>query len=141
MPKPSTTDRGGPRKQLLLDVAADATTFRIADTRPPLEEVSETGGGTYRGMSIRFLYTVKVRPGARVDRVAGSGLLYASGGRAPYKISGTAAGGPDFSERVRGTWTFGSGCTGALRELRNTKASFVTSVDAAGRSTTKVWRA
>ena len=140
MPKAAATKRGLPRKQLLLDVAADSTTFRIADTRPPLEEVSETGSGTYRGISIRFLYTVKVRPGPSVDRVAGSGILYASGGRAPYKITGTA-GGHDFSERVRGTWAFGANCTGALRELRNAKATFVTSVDAAGRSSTKVWSA
>ena len=138
MPKSSSADRATTRK-LLFEVAADSTTFRIADTRPPLEEVSETGSGAFRGMSIRFLYTVKVTPGPKVDRIAGSGILYASGGRAPYRIAGTAAGGPDFSERVRGTWTFASGCTGALRMFRNIKASFVTSVDAAGKSSTRVW--
>jgi hypothetical protein len=126
------------RTDILFDVIADSTIFRIADTRPPLEEVSETGGGTFRGMKIRFLYTVKVRPGPRVDRVSGNGLLYATGGRAPYKISGTAAGGPDFSERVRGTWVFGRDCTGVLRDLRNAKTSFVTTVDAAGKSTTRI---
>ena len=138
MPKSSTADRATTRK-LLFELAADSTTFRIADTRPPLEEVSETGSGTFRGMSIRFLYTVKVTPGAKVDRIAGNGILYASGGRAPYRITGTAGGGPDFSERVRGTWAFANGCTGALRMFRNIKASFVTSVDAAGKSTTRVW--
>lgn len=138
MPKSRSADRAASRK-LLFEVAADSTTFRIADTRPPLEEVSETGSGTFRGMSIRFLYTVTVRPGPKVDRIAGNGILYASGGRAPYRITGTAAGGPDFSERVRGMWTFASGCTGALRMFRNIRASFVTSVDAAGKSSTTVW--
>ena len=130
-----------PRKSLLFEISSSSTVFRIADTKPPVEEVSETGEGTFNGMKVRTLYTVKVRPGRLVDRIDGHGILYAQGGgRAPYKISGLAGGGPDFSEKVRGAWVFGPSCTGNLRELRNARASFRTLVDSKGKSKTKVWR-
>ncbi len=124
----------------LLALTAQATTFRVADTEPPLEEVSETGGGQYDGVPVRFLYTVRVTPGADVDRIGGNGILYAKGARAPFRISGEAAGGPDFSERVRGTGTFGPDCTGRLVELSDTKVWFRTAVDPSGQSATTVWR-
>lgn len=126
------------RRPLVFEITANVTNFRIADTRPPLEEVSETGGGKIGATPIRMLYTVKVTPGPRVDRIAGNGILYAKGSRAPYRIRGVAGGGPSFSERVRGMWMFGPDCTGSLRELRNAKASFRTDVDAKGRSKTTV---
>ena len=130
-----------PRKALLFEISARSTIFRIADTKPPMEEVSETGEGKFNGLKLRTLYTVRVRPGRRVDRVDGHGIVYAhGGGRAPYKISGLAGGGPDFSEKVRGAWVFRPNCTGNLRELRNARASFQTIVDSKGKSKTKVWR-
>lgn len=89
-----------PRKSLLFETSSRSTTFRIADTKPPIEEVSETGERTPNGVKLRTLYTVRVRPGVRVDRIDGLGIVYAQGGgRAPYKISGLAGGGPDFSEK------------------------------------------
>ena len=127
------------RKTLLFEISAKSTTFRVADTTPPVEEVSETGAGVFNGLKIRILYTVKVRPGRRVDRIVGHGIVYAKYGRASYSIAGTAAGGPDFSEKVRGTWVFGSDCNGSLRELRNTKATFETKVDSKGKSKTRIW--
>ena len=130
-----------PRKTLLLEISSSSTVFRIADTKPPVVEVSETGEGTFNGMKLRTLYTVKVRPGKRVDRIDGHGIVYAQGGgRAPYKISGLEGAGPDFSEKIRGMWVFGPNCMGNLRELRNAKASFQTLVDSKGKSKTKVWR-
>lgn len=129
------------RKTPLFEIFASSTTFRIADTKPPMEEVSETGEGTFNGVKLRTLYTVRVRPGRRVDRIDGHGIVYSQGsGRAPFKISGLAGGGPDFSEKVRGAWVFGPNCTGNLRELRNARASFQTIVDSKGKSKTKVWR-
>jgi len=130
-----------PRKTLLLEISSSSTVFRIADTKPPVVEVSETGEGTFNGMKLRTLYTVKVRPGKRVDRIDGHGIVYAQGGgRAPYKISGLEGAGPDFSEKIMGMWVFGPNCMGNLRELRNAKASFQTLVDSKGKSKTKVWR-
>lgn len=129
-----------PRKTLLFEISSRSTTFRIADTKPPMEEVSEIGEGTLNGVKLRTLYTVRVRPGRRVDRIDGHGIVYSQGGRAPYKISGLAGGGPDFSEKVKGTWVFGSNCTGRLKELKNTRASFETLVDLKGKSITKVWK-
>ena len=78
-----------PRKTLLFEISSSSTVFRIADTKPPMEEVSETGEGKFNGLKLRTLYTVKVRPGRRGDRIDGHGIVYAQGGgRAPYKISG-----------------------------------------------------
>jgi hypothetical protein len=130
-----------PRKTLLFEISSSSTIFRIADTKPPMEEVSETGEGKFNGLKLRTLYTVKVKPGRRVDRIDGHGIVYAQGGgRAPYKISGLEGAGPDFSEKIRGTWVFGPNCMGNRRELRNAKASFQTLVDSKGKSKTKVWR-
>jgi len=91
-----------PRKSLLFEISSRSTTFRIADTKPPVEEVSETGEGTLNDVKLRMLYTVRVRPGRRVDRIDGNGIVFSQGGRAPYKISGVAGGGPDFSEKGQG---------------------------------------
>ena len=129
------------RKTLLFEISGRSATFRIADTEPPLEEVSTAGEGTFNGMKFRDLNTVRVRPGRRVDRIDGRGILFVQGGsRAYYKISGVAGGGPNFSETVRGTMLFDVKCTGNLKVLKNTRASFEILVDSRGRFKTKVWK-
>ena len=129
------------RKTLLFEISGRSATFRIADTDPPLEEVSTTGEGTFNGMKFRDLNTVRVRPGRRVDNIDGRGILFLQGGsRAYYQISGVAGGGLEFSETVRGTMAFGARCTGKLKVLKNTRASFQIMVDSKGRFRTKVWK-
>jgi len=48
-----------PRKSLLFEISSRSTVFRIADTKPPVEEVSETGEGTLNDVKLRMLYTVE----------------------------------------------------------------------------------
>ena len=131
-------------KKPLFEFTAKRATFRIADTKPPMEEVSVTGRGRFKGEEFVTLYTVKVRSGGDdpEDRISGPGImtLDEGRGRAAYRIRGGALGGPKFSEVVSGTIVFGSDCTGKLKELRNLKTYFETAVDPKGDSRTKVWR-
>ncbi len=130
-----------PRKTLLFKISGRSATFRIADTQPPLEEVSTTGEGTFNGMKFRDLNTIRVTPGRRLDRIDGRGILFVQGGsRAYYSISGVAGGGPEFSEVVKGTMVFGANCIGKLKVLKKTRASFEILVDSKGRFKTRVWR-
>jgi hypothetical protein len=55
-------------------------------------------------------------------------------------MTGTAGGGPNLSEVVRGTIVFGPRCSGHLEELKNVKAPFETTVDSKGESRTRVWK-
>ncbi|MEK6919581.1 MAG: hypothetical protein AABX62_00895, partial [Thermoproteota archaeon] len=66
-------------KTLLFEISGRSATFRIADTQPPLEEVSTTGEGTFNGMKFRDLNTIRVTPGRRLDRIDGRGILFVQG--------------------------------------------------------------
>lgn len=131
------------RRSPLLQFKAERAWFRIADTTPPMEEISVTGRGRYKGRSFATLYTVKVRPTEEAaDVIRGHGILFLGQGqgRATYAIAGRATGGPDFTEVVTGILRFGPRCTGGLKELSNLRTVFETRVDAKGASRTRVWR-
>lgn len=131
-----------PSKRLLFEFKAESATFRVADTVPPLEEISVVGKGRFKGKALTSLYTTRIRPtGGSRDREGGAGILYLEGGgRAVYRISGTIGSTDKWREMAEGTMTFGEHCSGSLKELRGVRASYVTLVNSKGKSMTKVWK-
>ena len=131
-----------PPKQLLFEFKAKSATFRVADTDPPLEEVSVVGKGRFKGKTLTSLYTTKITPTGRSrDAESGAGILYLEGGgRAVYKIRGTIGSTNKWREKSVGTMTFGEYCSGSLRKLRNVRATYDTLVNSKGKSHTKIWK-
>jgi hypothetical protein len=129
-------------KTLLLQFTAKSANFRVADTEPPLEEVSVVGKGRFGGKELTCLYTVRIVPtGKSKDRQEGAGILYLEGhGRATFRVAGALSSTPRWRERVAGTMSFGNDCTGEFEKLKNTRVSYQTLVNAKGKSTTKVWK-
>jgi hypothetical protein len=129
-------------KYPIFEFKIKSATFRIADTDPPLEEISVVGKGRYKHRVLTALYTTKMRPtGKPRDKEDGAGILYLEGnGRAAYKISGSIGSTRKWRELTKGTMTFGEDCTGSLKELKYLRASYVILVNSKGESETKVWR-
>jgi len=128
-------------KRLLFEFKAKSASFRVADTEPPLEEVTVVGKGRFKGKALTSLSTTRVTPTERSrDIEEGAGILYLQGnGRAAYKLSGSVGETRKWRELAMGTMTFGDDCVGSLRDLRNLRASYVTQVNSKGESHTKVW--
>jgi len=126
----------------LFQFRAKSANFRVADTNPPLEEVSVVGKGRYRGKELTTLYTVRIVPtGKTKDRQEGAGILYLEGGgRATYRVEGELSSTANWRERVSGTMSFDEDCVGEFENLKNTRVSYQTLVNSKGESTTKVWR-
>jgi hypothetical protein len=131
-----------PSKQLLFEFKAKSATFRVADTDPPLEEVTVVGKGRFRGKPLTSLYTTRITPtGKSRDREDGAGILYLEGGgRAAYRISGSVGSTDRWREMAEGTVTFGNHCSGSLSWLKNSRASYETLVNSKGESKTRVWK-
>jgi len=131
-----------PSKTLLFEFKADTATFRVADTEPPLEEVSVVGSGRFKGKNLTTLYTIRISPTkTSKDRHEGAGILYLEGGgRSTYRMKGTLISTPKWREVVTGTMALGDDANGDLRELKNLTVSYKTLVDANGKSSTKVWK-
>jgi len=128
-------------KRLLFEFKAKSASFRVADTEPPLEEVTVVGKGRFRGMDLTSLCTTRVRPTGRSrDVEEGAGILYLEGdGRAAYRVTGTIGKTRKWRELAKGTMTFGEDCVGSLKDLATLRASYATVVNANGGSHTKVW--
>jgi hypothetical protein len=131
-----------PSKYLLFEFKAKSANFRVANTNPPLEEVSVVGKGRYEGRLLTALYTTIVRPTGKLrDKEDGAGILFLEGnGRASYRISGSIGSTRKWSELAKGTMVFGKECIGSLKELKHLRASYVTQVNSKGMSRTKVWK-
>lgn len=131
-----------PSNPPLFELKAKSATFRVADGDRPLEEVSVVSKGRFTGLELTSLQTVRIHPtGKAHDRQEGTGILYLKGnGRATYRIEGQIRSTSAWREHVTGTMTFGRDCTKGLKDFANTKASFVTLVNAKGESTMKVWK-
>jgi len=129
-------------KRLLFELRAKPASFRVADTEPPMEEVTVIGKGRFKGKALTSLSTTRVRPtGGSRDAEEGVGILYLQGnGRAAYRVSGSIGETRKWRELGRGTMTFGEDCVGSLRDLRKMQASYTTLVNSKGESHTKVWR-
>jgi hypothetical protein len=131
-----------PSKRLLFELKSKSATFRVADTDPPLEEISVVGKGRFKGKVLTSLSTTRIRPtGESRDIEEGRGILYLEGnGRATYTIEGSIGSTHKWRELARGTMTFAEKCTGTLKELRKSRASYLTVVNLKGESHTKVWK-
>jgi hypothetical protein len=130
-----------PQKRLILEWKSKSATFRVADTNPPLEEISVVGKGRFRGKVLTSLCTTRITPTGRSrDKEQGIGILWSEGnGRALYRISGTIGSTDKWREMAKGTMSFGKNCVGSLKDLRNVRARYVTLVNSKGESETKVW--
>jgi len=131
-----------PSKRLLFELKSKSATFRIADTDPPLEEISVIGKGRFKGKLLTSLSTTRIKPtGKSRDIEEGRGILYLEGnGRAPYTIKGTIGSTRKWRELARGTMIFDEKCIGTLKELRKSRASYLTVVNLKGESHNKVWK-
>lgn len=131
-----------PSRCLLFEFRSKSATFRVADTEPPLEEVSVVGRGRFKGRTLTSLSTTRINPtGESRDMEEGRGILYLEGnGRATYMIEGSVGSTHKWRELARGTMIFGENCTGSLKELRKLRASYITVVNRRGESHTKIWK-
>jgi hypothetical protein len=129
------------QKRLLFGWKSKTATFRVADTNPPLEEISVVGKGRFKGKVLTSLCTTRVTPTGRArDKEQGMGILWLEGkGRASYRLDGTIGHTHRWREMAKGTITFGERCVGSLEELRNVRAVYETVVNSKGESETKVW--
>lgn len=123
-------------KTLLFEMVSRSHYFRIANTKLPAEEVTETAEGSFNGRKFRTLYTVIVNP--MDGRFDGRGILY-SNGSIPYEITGSARGGKNFTETVRGRMVFGKTKARDLNKLENVTATFEASSSSEGKTKTRVW--
>jgi len=120
----------------LFEMVSRSHCFRIADTKVPAEEVTETADGSFNGRKFRTLYTVVVS--AATGKFRGRGILY-SDGSIPYEITGSVRGGKNFSEMVRGRMAFGKTKAKHLKDLEKINAAFEAFSDSEGKTKTKVW--
>jgi hypothetical protein len=127
--------------KILFKFKAKSASFRVADTDPPLEEVSVVGEGRFKGKKLTSLYTVRITPtGKEKDKQDGAGILYVEGNsRAIYAVTGELRTTKRWREHVVGTMKFANNCTGEFVRLNNKIVSFETLVNSRGESTTSVW--
>ena len=129
------------KSHLLFKINGRGATLRLVGTTHPKEEVSSWGAGVFKGKEIRVLETIVLTRKGSVDVFKGRGAISGlGGGYAQYHIEGTAGGTGDFGENITGRMLFDTSCTGEFKVLRNTKASFVTTVNSKGGFQTKVWK-
>jgi hypothetical protein len=129
------------QKRLIFGWKSKSATFRVADTSPPLEEISVVGKGRFRGEVLTSLCTTRITPtGKSRDKEQGIGILWLAGnGRASYRITGTIGSTDRWREKASGVITFERNCIGTLKDLRNVRARYVTLVNSKGESETEVW--
>lgn len=128
------------RKSLLYETKGKGSTFRLADTQPPKEEVSTWERGVFHGKKISVLSTMIMTRKGTLDYLKGRGMISSGDGSAAYyEVTGVARGMKNFGENVTGRIVYSRNCTGHLRPLSNVKATFLTVVDSKG-FRTQVWK-
>ncbi len=93
-----------PSNRLLFEFKSKSATFRVADTDPPLEEISMVGKGRFRGKTLTILSTTRIKPtGESRDIEEGRGIIYLEGnGRATFTIEGSIGSTHKWRELARG---------------------------------------